>query len=86
MAMRIRRVDGVVIAVCAALTEPKVGDLYIDDEAHSALSLKVMWERGEISDAHPAAVLMDREQGHRNAEEELLAWLGARTDLTGDET
>ena len=40
MAIRIRKVDGHTIAVCAACTKPKDGDIYLDDAAHGALSGK----------------------------------------------
>ena len=40
MAIRIRRVDGYTIALCAAETKPKEGDLYLDDGVHHALSTK----------------------------------------------
>lgn len=40
MAIRIREVDGKLIAVCAAKTKPQKGDIYIGDEAHHALKVK----------------------------------------------
>jgi hypothetical protein len=40
MAIRLRRIDGYLIAVCAARTEHEPGDLYLDDEAHHALTTK----------------------------------------------
>ena len=40
MAIRIRRVNGHTIALCAAETKPKEGDLYLDDSIHHALSTK----------------------------------------------
>lgn len=40
MAIRIRRVDGYTIALCAAETKSKEGDLYLDDSIHHALSTK----------------------------------------------
>ena len=40
MAIRIRKVKDHTIAVCAAYTEPKEGDIYLDDAAHGALSGK----------------------------------------------
>jgi hypothetical protein len=40
MAIRLRRVDGFLIAVCAARTVHQPGDLYLDDEAHQALASK----------------------------------------------
>ncbi len=40
MAIRVRRVNGVIIAVCAAETDEVAGDLYLDDAVHYALSMK----------------------------------------------
>lgn len=40
MAIRIRVVDGVTVALCAARSMPKIGDLYLDDNVHHALSTK----------------------------------------------
>ena len=40
MAIRIRIVNGHTVALCAATTEPKKNDLYLDDNVHHALSTK----------------------------------------------
>lgn len=40
MAIRLRQVDGVWVALCAARSIPKTGDLYLDDAQHTALSAK----------------------------------------------
>lgn len=40
MAIRIRKVKGHTIALCAAETKAKEGDLYLDDSIHHALSTK----------------------------------------------
>lgn len=40
MAIRIRRVNGRLIALCAARSVPKDGDIYLDDGLHHALSTK----------------------------------------------
>ena len=40
MAIRIRKINNITIAVCAAKTEAKEGDLYLDDSIHHALSTK----------------------------------------------
>lgn len=53
MAIRIRKVDGHTIALCAACTEPKEGDLYLDDNIHHALSTKFgldWYEEGQLDD------------------------------------
>ena len=40
MAIRIREVGGHTIALCAAISEAKERDIYLDDGAHHALSTK----------------------------------------------
>lgn len=40
MSIRIRIVDGYMVALCAAKTKPKKGDIYLDDNIHHALSTK----------------------------------------------
>jgi hypothetical protein len=40
MAIRVRRVEGRLVALCAACTSPQEGDLYLDDEVHHALTTK----------------------------------------------
>jgi hypothetical protein len=40
MAIRIRKVGGRVIAICAAMSIPKEGDFYLDDTVHYALAQK----------------------------------------------
>lgn len=40
MSIRIRKVNGITIALCAAETNAKSGDLYLDDNIHHALSTK----------------------------------------------
>lgn len=40
MSIRIRTVGGVTVALCAAKSVAKSGDIYLDDTAHEALSYK----------------------------------------------
>jgi hypothetical protein len=40
MAIRIRNINGATIAICAAISKEKEGDIYLDDNAHHALSAK----------------------------------------------
>jgi hypothetical protein len=40
MAIRIRKINGYTIALCAAKTKPKKGDIYLDDDDHHALTTK----------------------------------------------
>jgi glutamate 5-kinase len=46
MAIRIRKVKKTTVAICAALSEAKEGDVYLDDGAHHALVTKfgLDWE------------------------------------------
>ena len=52
MAIRLRTVDGVRIAVCAAETDATVGDVYLDDADHYVLSAKYArdWRTGVVYD------------------------------------
>ena len=40
MAIRIRKRDGDYVALCAAESKPKRGDIYLNDGMHEALSKK----------------------------------------------
>lgn len=40
MAIRVREIDGKLVALCAAEYEAEDGDLYLDDVVHHALSNK----------------------------------------------
>ena len=40
MAIRIREIDGHLVALCAAKTKAKAGDIYLGDGAHHALTTK----------------------------------------------
>lgn len=40
MSIRIRTVDGVRVALCAAETDPMPADVYLDDSDHHALNVK----------------------------------------------
>lgn len=40
MAIRIREINGYTVALCAAKTEAKEGDVYLHDGIHHALSTK----------------------------------------------
>ena len=47
MAIRIRKIDGYIVALCAAKTKPKKGDVYLDDSIHHALSSKFAMDWNE---------------------------------------
>ena len=48
MAIRLREVDGHLVALCAARSVPKPGDVYLDDSAHHALSVKFSSDFAEM--------------------------------------
>lgn len=48
MAIRIRQVDGRLVALCAARSMPKAGDIYLDDGAHHVLSNKFARDFNEM--------------------------------------
>ena len=52
MAIRIRKIDGHTVALCAAKTKKQKGDIYLDDNHHYALATKfaVDHEHSETAD------------------------------------
>ncbi len=53
MAIRIRKIEGHIVALCAAKTKAKAKDIYLGDGAHHALSTKfgVDWvSEGRLKD------------------------------------
>lgn len=40
MSIRIREIEGETVALCAAKTKEKIGDIYLNDCAHHALMVK----------------------------------------------
>lgn len=68
MAIRIRKVNDHIIAVCAAKTKPEPDDLYLDDAVHEALATKfaIDWDREGFKSAKWAnprkAKLMKKEE------------------------
>jgi hypothetical protein len=59
MAIRVRIVDGIMVALCAARSVPKEGDIYLDDAIHGALTEKAMrdwYEENGFSDYGKGAI------------------------------
>ena len=57
MAIRLRTINGEMIALCAAKSVPKEGDIYFDDNAHYALMIKFGRDFAEsdgVEYRHPA--------------------------------
>jgi hypothetical protein len=79
MAIRIRCVDGVVVALCAAESDPMLGDHYIDDASHYALGAKFAQDwRGSLGldlPEYPEEWAVMASQKKRDARKELDRWL-----------
>ena len=79
MAIRIRTVNGVTVALCAVESDEQQGDIYLDDGAHHALSTKFgldMYSMGYVDNprADPLVVEVMATQKVRDAEEEFDKW------------
>lgn len=76
MAIRIRTVNGVRVALCAAETDPCPGDIYLDDSDHYALSAKFYfdWKGDKASPEYLEQWEIMESQKLRDAQEELLKW------------
>jgi hypothetical protein len=80
MAMRIRRVNGTLVALCAVETDAHPDDIYFDDEVDHAVRIK-LWRdfksEGIAFDAisHPFEDALAETQKVRDAKESLEAWL-----------
>ena len=71
MAIRIRKVDGCTIVICAAKSDHKKGDIYLDDLAHHALSTKfgLDWEsEGFMEESLADEVLIPLMRNEQNGE------------------
>lgn len=70
MSIRIRRIDGTMVALCAARTRAEPGDIYLDDAAHYALMEKAEKE-------HPACAewpSCQHGEGHEKCLQDYRAW------------
>lgn len=65
MAIRLRIVDGHWIAVCAAKTGVRLGDIYLDDGMHEALATKfaIDFEQPEIANPIKTKLMKEEESG-----------------------
>ena len=77
MSIRVRIVNGQVVALCAVESDPMPDDLYLDDSVHAALASKFAYDwQGETvtwGDDSGAFALMDT-QKVRDAQEECFRW------------
>lgn len=79
MAIRIRTINNCTIALCAAETDPKPGDIYLDDATHHALSTKFgldFQSEGLIESAPVDNVLVElmEKEKVRDAKQEIERW------------
>lgn len=79
MAIRLRKVSGGEVALCAAETDPEPGDIYLDDGWHYALAAKFALDwQGETVNWKYEDIWADMEtQKLRDAREELQKWLAS---------
>ncbi len=77
MAIRLRTVSGVRVALCAAETDEMCGDVYLDDGEHYALAAKFSRDwAGEVAGwEYPKHWSAMDSQKLRDAKSELNAWL-----------
>lgn len=62
MAIRIRKVNGIIVALCAAKTKAEDGDIYLNDLIHHALTTKfgLDWhEEGFLDDSMADPILAE---------------------------
>ena len=83
MAIRIRRIDGRVVALCAARSIEKPGDVYLDDAEHYALAEK-FWDDypvcGVVLDPATTALREQEELNNPNREDWDRTWGKEPTD------
>ncbi len=77
MAIRLRTVYNVRVALCAAETDPMPGDTYLDDGDHYALAAKFSrdWKGREAGWPYPEEWAVMDTQKLRDAKVELTRWL-----------
>ena len=73
MAIRLRKVGGQWIAVCAVESDSQEGDVYLDDGQHHALTTKFSLDY-ELGIADPTLVRLTEQHKIRDAEEEAEKW------------
>lgn len=80
MAIRLRSVNGVRVALCAVESDPLPGDLYLDDGDHYALAAKFSRDWiGHPSVEYPVEWAVMDTQKVRDAKQELTNWLARET-------
>ena len=76
MAIRLRKVEGVLVALCAVEVDPMPGDVYLDDNVHQALAVKFARDwKGQLVDwVWPFENRLAETQKVRDAKEEHMQW------------
>jgi hypothetical protein len=76
MAIRIRTVDGVTVALCAVEADAEEGDVYLDDNEHYALAAKFAydWYGQPNVTEYPEHWAVMESQKVRDAKEEMERW------------
>ena len=97
MAIRLRRIDGTMVALCAARTREESGDVYLSDSAHYALAAKFDRDRRNhqgFIDYQPEGALMARAEseapvcatwsacGHEECAVRYAKWYRERPEVT----
>ena len=72
MAIRIRRIDGHLVALCAARAEEKPEDIYINDEMDHALRIKFLIDYESEGLIKEDVDLIDKDERNRIEREENL--------------
>ncbi len=82
MAIRIRIVDGFTVALCAAVSTPKKGDIYLGDGAHHALSTKFGLDfksmgflKDAMADERLVPIMLKEQGGELDGRKGLQEWL-----------
>jgi hypothetical protein len=85
MAIRLRTVGGVRVALCAAETDAMPGDVYLDDGEHYALAAKFChdWQGRNIDWQYTEEWAAMETQKLRDAREELLKWQADQESIPG---
>jgi len=83
MAIRLRTVDGVRVALCAAETDAMPADVYLDDSDHYALAAKFSrdWSGQLAGWPYPIEWAAMDTQKLRDAETELANWFATQSRM-----
>lgn len=86
MAIRVRQVEGVTVALCAVESDPQAGDLYLDDAIHYALAAKFAedWSGETQTGGDPELVRLMATQKVRDCVEEANKWQTAAALFRAD--